>query len=49
MRAESAMQALRDTCGFLNIMHPVAMGGSQLFDTGDHARNRVVEVWAVLP
>jgi outer membrane protein OmpA-like peptidoglycan-associated protein len=48
-RAESAMQALRDKCGFLNVMHPVGMGGSELFDTGDRARNRVVEVWAVLP
>jgi outer membrane protein OmpA-like peptidoglycan-associated protein len=48
-RAESAMQALRDKCGFLNVMHPVGMGGSELFDTGDHARNRIVEVWAVLP
>jgi outer membrane protein OmpA-like peptidoglycan-associated protein len=48
-RAASAMQALRDKCGFLNVMHPVGMGGSELFDTGDHARNRVVEVWAVLP
>jgi outer membrane protein OmpA-like peptidoglycan-associated protein len=48
-RAESAVQALRDKCGFLNVMHPVGMGGSELFDTGDRARNRVVEVWAVLP
>lgn len=48
-RAESAMQALRDKCGLLNVMHPVGMGGSDLFDTGDRARNRVVEVWAVLP
>jgi outer membrane protein OmpA-like peptidoglycan-associated protein len=48
-RAESAMQALRDKCAFLNVMHPVGMGGSELFDAGDHAKNRVVEVWAVLP
>ncbi len=48
-RAESAMQALRDKCGFVNVMHPVGMGGSELFDSGDRAKNRVVEVWAVLP
>lgn len=48
-RAESALQALRDKCGFLNLMHPVGMGGSDLFDSGDNARNRLVEVWAVLP
>jgi hypothetical protein len=30
-------------------MHSVGMGGSELFDAGDQARNRVVEVWAVLP
>jgi outer membrane protein OmpA-like peptidoglycan-associated protein len=48
-RAESAMQALRDKCGFLNVMHAVGMGGSELFAAGDRAKNRVVEVWAVLP
>jgi len=48
-RADSAMQALRDKCGFLNVMHAVGMGGSELFDSGDRAKNRVVEVWAVLP
>jgi outer membrane protein OmpA-like peptidoglycan-associated protein len=48
-RAESAMQALRDKCGFLNVMHAVGMGGSELFASGDRAKNRVVEVWAVLP
>src|SRR5688572_32834105 len=48
-RAESAMQALREKCGFVNVMHAVGMGGSELFDSGDRAKNRVVEVWAVLP
>jgi outer membrane protein OmpA-like peptidoglycan-associated protein len=48
-RAESAMQALKDKAGFENVMHPVGMGGSDLFNSGDRAKNRVVEVWAVLP
>lgn len=49
-RAESVMKALSDQCGILNVMHAVGMGGSTLFgDEKDAERNRVVEVWAVLP
>jgi outer membrane protein OmpA-like peptidoglycan-associated protein len=48
-RAESAVDALRKKCGLQNVMHAVGMGGSDLFDSGDQARNRVVEIWAVLP
>jgi outer membrane protein OmpA-like peptidoglycan-associated protein len=48
-RADSALKALRTNCGILNVLHSVGMGGSDLFDAGDQARNRVVEVWAVLP
>ena len=48
-RARSVMDALRDRCGFQNVMHAVAMGGSTLFSDQQAEKNRVVEVWAVLP
>lgn len=50
-RARSVLDALRDRCGFQNVMHAVAMGGSSLFGQGQKEadKNRVVEVWAVLP
>jgi outer membrane protein OmpA-like peptidoglycan-associated protein len=48
-RARSVMDALRDKCGFQNVMHSVAMGGSTLFSAQEAEKNRVVEIWAVLP
>ena len=48
-RARSVLDALRDRCGVQNIMHAVAMGGSTLFSANQAEKNRVVEVWAVLP
>jgi len=49
-RAQSVLNALQDRCGVLNVMHAVGMGGSTLFGNArDADRNRVVEVWAVLP
>jgi len=49
-RAQSVLNALRDRCNILNVMHAVGMGGSTLFgNEKDAERNRVVEVWAVLP
>jgi outer membrane protein OmpA-like peptidoglycan-associated protein len=48
-RARSVMDALRDKCGLQNVMHWVAMGGSTLFSTQDPEKNRVVELWAVVP
>ena len=49
-RAQSVLNTLRDRCGVLNVMHAVGMGGSTLFgDEKDAERNRVVEIWAVLP
>jgi outer membrane protein OmpA-like peptidoglycan-associated protein len=49
-RAQSVLSALRDRCGILNVMHAVGMGGSTLFgNQQDAERNRVVEIWAVLP
>ncbi len=48
-RADAVMKTLREKCGIINVMHAVAMGGSNLFDTAGTEKNRVAEVWAVLP
>ncbi len=48
-RARSVMDALRDSCGFQNVMHAVGMGGSTMFSAQQVEKNRVAEVWAVLP
>ncbi len=48
-RADSVLEAMRDKCGVTNVMHAVAMGGSKLMDDKNLEKNRVVEVWAVLP
>jgi outer membrane protein OmpA-like peptidoglycan-associated protein len=48
-RAESVVQVLREKLDLVNLMHPVALGGQDLFDPSDLEKNRVVEVWAVQP
>jgi outer membrane protein OmpA-like peptidoglycan-associated protein len=48
-RAEGVQRALRNTCGLANITHPVGMGGSEMFGAENRGKNRVAEVWAVLP
>ncbi|MEP6668095.1 MAG: hypothetical protein ABJF10_03020 [Chthoniobacter sp.] len=48
-RAENLSKALRDQGKILNVMHAVGMGGSEMFGKGQRDKNRVVEVWAVLP
>ena len=48
-RARSVMDTLRDKCGVQNVMHSVAMGGSNLFSSQQIEKNRVAEIWAVLP
>ncbi|MEA3164792.1 MAG: OmpA family [Verrucomicrobiota bacterium] len=48
-RAESVVKALRDKMDLVNVMHPVGMGGQDLFDSSDLEKNRVAEVWAVQP
>ncbi len=48
-RADSVLEAMRDKCGVENLMHSVAMGGSKILDAENLEKNRVVEVWAVLP
>ena len=48
-RAESVVKALKERCGVMNLSHAVGMGGSEMFDAKNFDKNRVVEVWAVLP
>ena len=48
-RARSVIDAMRDKCGLQNVMHAVAMGGSTLFSAKEADKNRVVEIWAVVP
>lgn len=48
-RAKSVLDALRNRCGIVNIIHAVGMGGSALFDEQKTEKNRVAEIWAVLP
>ncbi len=48
-RAQAVMEALRDQLGIQNVMHVVPMGGTDLLDPRELAKNRIVEVWAVLP
>ena len=48
-RAQAVMEVLRDKFGVQNVMHVVPMGGTDLLDPRNLAKNRVVEVWAALP
>ncbi len=48
-RADSVLGAMRDKIGVANVMHAVAMGGQTLLDEQNLEKNRIVEVWAVLP
>lgn len=48
-RADSVVQALKDRLGVMNVVHAVGMGSSEMFDAQNLDKNRVVEVWAVLP
>lgn len=48
-RAESVQAALKERGRVMNVTYAVGMGGSDLFDAQNAARNRKVEVWAVFP
>jgi outer membrane protein OmpA-like peptidoglycan-associated protein len=48
-RADSVLKTMRDKCGVINVMHTVGMGGSKLMDAQNLEKNRIVEIWAVLP
>lgn len=48
-RANAVLAVLRDRYKFMNVMHAVGMGSSEMFDAKNLDKNRVVELWAVLP
>jgi len=48
-RAQTVADILRTKCGILNLMYPIPMGGTDLFDPREFSKNRVVEVWAIKP
>ena len=48
-RADAVLATMKDKGGVSNVMHAVAMGGSKLLDERALEKNRVVEVWVVLP
>lgn len=48
-RAEEVVRVLKDRARVMNVIHAVGMGGSEMFDPKALDKNRVVEVWAVLP
>ena len=48
-RADSVVKTLKDRGAIMNVTHAVGMGSSDMFDAKDLGKNRVVEVWAVLP
>lgn len=49
MRAETVARAMRENCGMMNVIHSIGMGGSKLLDEINMEKNRIVEIWAVLP
>jgi outer membrane protein OmpA-like peptidoglycan-associated protein len=48
-RAKNVVKYMETTCGVKNVMHSVAMGSTTLVDKNNTAKNRVAEIWAVLP
>jgi outer membrane protein OmpA-like peptidoglycan-associated protein len=48
-RADNVVKTLKERAAIMNVIHAVGMGSSNLLDAENLERNRVVEVWAVLP
>lgn len=48
-RADNVVKALKERATIMNVIHAVGMGSSDMFDAKNLDKNRVVEVWAVLP
>ena len=48
-RAENLTKLLEEQAGIKSLMHAVGMGESEMFGKEQLAKNRIVEVWAVLP
>ena len=49
VRAEAVAKAMRENCGMMNVIHSIGMGGSKLLDEKKMEKNRIVEIWAILP
>jgi outer membrane protein OmpA-like peptidoglycan-associated protein len=49
IRAKSVVKFMETQCGVTNVTHSVAMGGTTMVDKANVAKNRVVEIWIVLP
>ncbi len=48
-RASAVVDTLKESCGIMNVTHSVGMGSSEMFDAANLDKNRIVEIWAVLP
>ncbi len=48
-RADNVVKTLKERVAIMNVIHAVGMGSSDMFDAKNLDKNRVVEVWAVLP
>ncbi len=48
-RANAVLGVLQGKFQLMNVMHSVGMGSSEMFDAENLDKNRVVELWAVLP
>lgn len=48
-RAKSVVDFMEKQCQIKNVTHAVPMGGTNLVDKNNAAKNRIVEIWAVLP
>lgn len=48
-RAEAVMEVLLDQARVQNVMEVVSMGGTDLLDPHNRAKNRIVEVWGAFP
>lgn len=48
-RAKSVVDFMEKQCAVKNVTHAVAMGGTNLVDKNNAAKNRIAEIWAVVP
>jgi len=48
-RAKSVVDFMENQCAVRSVTHAVAMGGTNLVDKNNAAKNRIVEIWVVLP
>lgn len=48
-RAKSVVDFMEKQCAVRSVTHAVAMGGTNLVDKNNAAKNRIVEIWVVLP